>query len=40
MLEDGEEGTSGHGPGPVMGYPSVGHSVTRAAVTAGGGLVE
>ena len=40
MLEDGEERTSGHGPGPVLGYRLVGHSVTRAAVTAGGGLVE
>lgn len=40
MFDDGEKGTSGHGPEPVMGCPSVGHSVTRAAMTAGGELVE
>ena len=40
MLEDGEKGTGGHGPGPVIGCPSVGHSVMRAAMTARGELVE
>lgn len=40
MLEDRDEGTSRHGPGSVMGFPLVGHSVMTAAMTAGGELVE
>lgn len=35
MLEDGKELTSGHGPGPDIGYLWVRHSVLRAVMTAG-----